>query len=191
MTDLTPPALADRLAAGGVQIAQAIGQPSAHDTAGPAWVVVIRERHPDVAVGPFLTVAGAGVALESSPIVDGLCEVDALDAFVETDESKLPAQRIVPDPSADAPAPEVPSPASDSDVSEVAGRAAPEALAGLVQTVAELDRGLAILGAEATHYVRAPRQRAAMLDTVANLRLVLATQDTYLQLVLAAEGRPS
>lgn len=124
MSDPTTPAVADRLRAGGVQIAQAIGQPTPAPAPAP-------------------------------------------------EPSEPPSSEVVDDPDA---------------LAALAARSAPEALAGLVQTVAELDRGLAVLDAEARHYVRAPAQRAAMLDTVANLRLVLAAQDTYLQLVVAGQG---
>ena len=53
----------------------------------------------------------------------------------------------------------------------------PEVILGLMQTVAEMSRGLDVCAKEVDAYVRTPLCRDAMRETLAAMRAVLTLQD--------------
>lgn len=68
-------------------------------TSAPEWWVVIEREHgPDLAVGPYTDEAAATLALEESPLIDGFCEEDALDAYATDDAPADDIERVVIDP---------------------------------------------------------------------------------------------
>ena len=48
----------------------------------PWWVLIERQKPPDLAVGPYPTESIANSAMSDSLLIDGFCEEDALDCFV-------------------------------------------------------------------------------------------------------------
>ena len=66
-------------------------------TPAAAWVFIERESNDFLAVGPYPTRDAAQHAVQAAPLIEGLCEEDALDAFVAAVEPGAHWKRVMVD----------------------------------------------------------------------------------------------
>ncbi len=73
--------------------------PDLDPTPAPAgWVYIVRQYGRPLAVGPYPSPRAAEHALEHALLVDGLCEIDCLDAWSDQTPPTPEHERIVIDP---------------------------------------------------------------------------------------------